>query len=192
MIKRIVAALILCAVFVSPALADFNDGLLAFRTKDYEGAAKQWTPLAEDGDPRAQTNLGLLYSRGLGVPKDGQKALAWFEKAAQQGYPTAEYNLATIFAKGLEVEKDQSIATTWYLQAAEHGHVRSQFEVARRYAEGNGIPFDEVEAYVWLSRAEKKARGKILEQVSRYKIRLTESMSDEEIAQAEALLGDNG
>lgn len=192
MIKRIVATLILCAVFVSPALADFNDGLLAFRTKDYEGAAKQWTPLAKEGDPRAQTNLGLLYSRGLGVSKDGQKALVWFEKAAQQGYPTAEYNLATIFAKGLAVEKNQSIAATWYLQAAQHGHVRSHFEIARRYAEGNGVPYDEVEAYVWLTRAETKARGKLLQKISGYKIRLAEAMSDEEIAQAEALLGENG
>lgn len=192
MIKRLVSAFILCAAFAVPAWADFNDGLKAFRTKDYEAAASYWKPLAEAGDPRAQTNLGLLYSRGIGVPKDGAEALAWFEKAAEQGYATAEFNLATLFAKGIGVDKDQTVASTWYLQAAQHGHVRAQYEIARRFAEGNGIQYDEVEAYAWLTRAEKRSTGKLLKRVSGYKIRLAESMSEEEIAQAKALVGENG
>lgn len=192
MIKRLLPALLLCAVFTSHALADFNDGVLAFRAKDYETAAALWKPLAEEGDPKAQTNLGLLYARGLGVPKDGEQALHWFEMAAEQGYAVAEFNLATIFAKGVAVEPNQVQATTWYLRAAQHGHIGAQYEIGRRYAEGNGIRYDEVEAYAWLSRAEKRAKGKLLDRVSAYKTRLAESMSEEEIVQGEALAAENG
>ena len=175
-----------------PAFADFNDGLQAYRAKDYETAAKHWTPLAEDGDARAQTNLGLLYARGLGVEKNGETSLTWFRKAAEQGYATAEFNLATLFSKGISVEKNQSVAAGWFLKAAEHGHVGAQFEIARRYTEGNGIQFDQIQAYVWLTRAEKVARGKLLDQVTGYKIRLTDAMSEDELAQAEALIAKSG
>ena len=147
MIKRLVAALMLSAMFASPTWADFKDGIKAFRAGNYALAAENWQPLANAGDPRAQTNLGLLYLRGKGVEKDGKAALSWFERAAEQEFVTAEYNLATLFAKGITVEKDQTNAATWYLQAAEHGHIRAQFEIARRYAEGNGIQYDEIEAY---------------------------------------------
>ena len=187
MIKRLVAALMLSAMFASPAWADFKDGIKAFRAGHYALAAENWQPLAEAGDPRAQTNLGLLYLRGMGVEKDGNAALSWFERAAEQGYVTAEYNLAILFAKGITVEKDQPNAATWYLQAAEHGHVRAQFEIARRYAEGNGIRYDEIEAYKWLTLSEKRAKGKLLRKISGYKTRLAEAMSSVEIEQAELL-----
>jgi hypothetical protein len=50
------------AIFtISPALADFSTGLTAYQKGDYTSAAKEWRPLAEQGDPIAQFNLGLLY-----------------------------------------------------------------------------------------------------------------------------------
>lgn len=46
---------------------------------------------AESGDPQAQSNLGLRYQLGKGVPKDEAEAIAWIRKSADQGYkPAAE------------------------------------------------------------------------------------------------------
>ena len=39
---------------------------------------------AENGDARAQYDLGYIYSWGGGVPEDSEKALYWTEKAAEQ------------------------------------------------------------------------------------------------------------
>ena len=36
---------------------------------------KEWRPLAEKGDARAQYHLGLMYENGEGVPQDDEKAV---------------------------------------------------------------------------------------------------------------------
>ena len=41
---------------------------------------------ANDGFPRAQFNLGLLYKKGQRVELDYNKALYWFQKSAGQGF----------------------------------------------------------------------------------------------------------
>ena len=45
---------------------------------------------AKAGDASAQTNLGLMYIDGKGVPQDYQQAVTWFTKAAEQGHASAQ------------------------------------------------------------------------------------------------------
>ena len=40
---------------------------------------------AEQGDASAQTNLGVMYAAGLGVPQDYVSAHMWFNLAAATG-----------------------------------------------------------------------------------------------------------
>jgi uncharacterized protein len=49
---------------------DLQDGVDAYEIKDYETAYKLWLPLAEQGDAKAQYNLGVMYGKGQGVPLD--------------------------------------------------------------------------------------------------------------------------
>jgi TPR repeat protein len=67
--------------------ADFLKGLVAAQRGDFATALREWTPLAEQGDAFAQTNLGLMYSKGKGVPQDYKTAVKWYRLAAEQGYP---------------------------------------------------------------------------------------------------------
>jgi TPR repeat protein len=39
------------------------------------------------------TTLGLLYSEGLGVPRDSSEAFKWFRMAADRGFEAAERRL---------------------------------------------------------------------------------------------------
>src|SRR6266851_1288050 len=48
------------------------------------------------GDPKAMTLLGELYANGFGVPKDDQKALAWFSLAVDRGDREAMFELAML------------------------------------------------------------------------------------------------
>ena len=55
------------------------------RTANYLTAAKWFTEAAGHGLRDSQYNLGMLYERGLGVPRDPAMAYLWFSLAANQG-----------------------------------------------------------------------------------------------------------
>ncbi len=61
---------------------------------------------AEKGNAVAQSNLGLAYARGSGVPKDAVEAVKWYSKAAAQGYAEAQFALGESYVNGEGVEKD--------------------------------------------------------------------------------------
>ena len=63
----------------------FQSAASAYERKNYPVALKIFTKLAEQGDAAAQFNLGGMYRRGEGVPKNASQAAAWYRKAAEQG-----------------------------------------------------------------------------------------------------------
>jgi len=73
---------------------------------------------AEAGNASAQFNLGLMYAKGEGVPKDDAEALRWYRKAADQGNAPAQSNLGVMYANGRGVPKDDAEAYAWYNLAA--------------------------------------------------------------------------
>ena len=105
-----------------PALADFQAGLDAFQKGDYVGAAKEWRPLAEEGDPIAQFNLGLLYLDGHGVPQSPMEAANWFRRAAEQDYTQAQHNLGAMYGSGQGVKRDYVQAYKWLNICAAKGN----------------------------------------------------------------------
>jgi uncharacterized protein len=50
------------ALFGVAAAGPFEDGLAAYQRGDYVAAMGYWRPLADQGDDRAQTNLGRMYA----------------------------------------------------------------------------------------------------------------------------------
>ena len=73
--------------------ADFQKGLTAYKSGDYATALREWTPLAKQGDADAQYNLGVMYEKGRGVPKDDKTAVKWYRLAAKQGmsFPSSDW-----------------------------------------------------------------------------------------------------
>ena len=60
LLKLLLLILVVCAA--GPAVAGpFEDGATAYAKGDYGTALRLWRPLAEQGDARAQYNLGLMY-----------------------------------------------------------------------------------------------------------------------------------
>lgn len=80
-------------------------------------ALQTWLPLAEQGDKVAQTYVGEIYEKGLGVPADYTLAAEWYRKAADQGATRAQNNLGFLYEKGLGVPKDPRISLDWYRRA---------------------------------------------------------------------------
>ncbi len=96
----------------------FNAGVVAYKLGAYAMALREWRPLAEQGNAKAQYNLGLMYRKGQGVPQDDAEAVGWWRKAAEQGHATAQYNLGFMYGKGLAVPQDYVQVHMWFNLAA--------------------------------------------------------------------------
>jgi uncharacterized protein len=109
-------------VLTTPARADdFRQGLSAFNRAQYTDSVRLWRPLAEQGNPDAQTGLGYLYYHGLGVQQDYAAAAEWFRQAAEQGQPDAQLFLGTQFYNGIGVRQNFVQAYKWCDLAQSNG-----------------------------------------------------------------------
>jgi len=90
-----------------------DEGMAAYDRGDYETALAIWQRLADAGNPVAQFNVGNLYLKGLGVPRDPERAARYYEQAAAQGHGVAQYNLAVMYASGTGVARDYQQAMDW-------------------------------------------------------------------------------
>ncbi len=91
---------------------------VAFDRADYATALKTWLPQAQAGDAAAQTHVGEIYEKGMGVEPDFDFAAVWYKKAAKQDYSRAQINLGYLYEKGLGVDQDVTKAMNWYRKAS--------------------------------------------------------------------------
>lgn len=90
---------------------------VAYDRADLKSALRVWMQTAESGDAEAQTNVGEIYERGLGVPPNYEAAALWYQKAADKGYSRALFNLGTLYEQGLGVPQDRLKALNLYRAA---------------------------------------------------------------------------
>ena len=109
----------------------FDKGANAYKRGDYETALAVFRPLAESGDAKAQSILGLMYSYGEGVSVDYRESARWYRRAAEQNSSVAQYNLGMLYAEGKGVSQDKEQAIEWLTRAADGGHFRARTELAR-------------------------------------------------------------
>ena len=102
--------------------ADFSAGLTAYKKGDYVTAAKEWRPLAEEGDAPTQYNLGLLYLDGHGVAMDYMEAVKWFKRSAEQDFTEAQHDLGAMYGAGKGVKRDYLEAYKWMNICAAKGN----------------------------------------------------------------------
>ena len=152
-IMRHLIALIVALAFVTPAWADFDAGIAAYRRGDMAAALREIRPLAEQGHVKAQIWLGVIHVRGDGVPQDSDEALKWFRLAADQGEAAAQHFLAVMYDKGISVPQDHGQAVKWFRKAADQGHAGAQFSLGAMYEKGEGVSKDHAEAMSWYRRA---------------------------------------
>jgi hypothetical protein len=185
-VRKLLGALLVGAALASSAAAGpLEDGIAAYRDKEYAKAAELWRPLAEKGDPRAQYLLGDLYAEGKGVERNDTAAFMWYQRAANQGEPRAQYNLGASYAEGSGVRKSDVDAAKWFERAANQGMPFAQLNLGLLYAAGNGVRQDNVEAFKWLELAfSGLPAGGARSDVARAMTDVAAKMSREEIDEA--------
>ena len=118
---------LLLAFATGVARADFNDGVLALMTGDYDKALKTLVPLAETSNHAyAQYFLGRMYSEGRGVEKNLQEGAKWYRKAAEKGVQDAQFRLGGLYEAGEGVPQDMEYAFAWYSVSAHIGNTKAE------------------------------------------------------------------
>jgi hypothetical protein len=113
--KSLLPALLASTLFFAPALhAGLDEGVAAYKAGDYARALRELRPLAEQGNARAQSTLGVMYAKGHGVPQDYKQAMAWFHKATEQGHAIAQINLGLMYDNGHGVPQNAVAAYALY------------------------------------------------------------------------------
>mgnify|MGYP006175848525 FL=1 len=169
------------------ARAQFNLGLMYYIgagvPEDNVEAVKWYRLAAGQGHAAAQLNFGLMYSNGEGLPQDNEEATRWFRLAADQGDALAQFNLGLHYMSGEGVSQDDAEALRWFRLAADQGHANAQSAIGSIYAFGSGVPIDYVTAYAWFNVAAVFG----LEQASNLRSNVEESMTSDQITEAQQL-----
>jgi tetratricopeptide repeat protein len=136
---------------------------------------------AEQGDPKAQYELGEAYYYGKGVLQSYSKAKYWREKAAFQGefyaYSNKETETPNALRKKVMQEYGKTVETeearreliahiyttpinTINLNATEQSDAETQYLLALAYLKGEGIEQSYEKAKYWLEKAAKQQHPK--------------------------------
>ncbi len=110
--------------------SDFQNGRDAYDRDDYATALREWVPLAKQGNSDAQFFLGVMYQKGLGVPKNSVVSMKWYRLAAEQGDADAQYEMGRLYHHGIEHRgttlgykiRRNKLAVKWYRMAAAQGN----------------------------------------------------------------------
>jgi TPR repeat protein len=100
----------------------WEDGMVAYNRGDYVPAIRLFRPLAEAGNPKAQTQIGTMYRRGEGMASSPARAFMWFSLAAKRGDAKAKAGLREVSKTMTPAEMSQAQAMA---QACESSKYRN-------------------------------------------------------------------
>ena len=117
---------LLLSVTLGPAISHagsgdlaYNNGVDAWRVKNYAEARLQWErSLAAGGPDEALNNLGYLLYHGQGGPVDRVRAVELWRKGAALGVSEAQFHLGEAHEAGGGVSRNAAVAYAWYRCAA--------------------------------------------------------------------------
>ena len=173
MIRRILFAVFLVVACATGAAAD-----------TYEDAVSK---AAEQGHAGAQNELGVMYSKGQGVPQDYHEAAKWYRKAADQGHAGAQFNLGGMYHVGQGVPQDDQEAAKWWRKAAEQGDASAQGMLGAIYYLGQAVPQDFIRAHMWYNVAAAALSGADAMELIKLRDSVTSRMTAEQIEKAQEM-----
>lgn len=117
----------------------------------YAEALAIYEDLARAGDPQCQVFLGWMYHEGLGVTKDAEKALGWFERAASLGSKEGAFYCGRAAASLGRYEE----AIKWFHAAARQEYGPALLWLGLVHVRGLGTTADLEKGIGYLRRAVK-------------------------------------
>lgn len=124
---------------------------------------------AGKGDANGLYNLGTCHARGLGVPRNDEKAFSCFRSAAEKGHPEALNNIGWFFREGRIVGKDLVLSAKWFKKSADLQNAYGEYNYGLALHRGEGVEKDDREAARYFRQA---ADGGCVEAVNSYALAL--------------------
>ncbi len=122
--------------------------------KNFQTAFDYISKAAGSNMLEAQYILGTMYDEGIGVPKDGVKAITLYKLAAEHDHVRAQSKLGDIYVR---TGKDKSLreeGIDWLKKAIdEHDSPEAKNYLAYAYENGLGVEKDYKKAYQWYKEA---------------------------------------
>ncbi len=114
-----------------PFTGKIDDAYGAFQRGRYLTAMELALPRAQLGDPAAQTLVAEILDRGLGVKRNRDQAMFWYEQAANGGDPTGMFKYAVLLMEHSRSKDDRKKADELMKKSAELGNPSAQFNYAQ-------------------------------------------------------------
>ena len=121
------------------------------------------------GDGNGLYNLGMCYARGLGTPRNDERAFDCFRNAAEKGHPEAINNIGWFFREGRIVDRDLELSTKWFKKSADYGNAYGEYNYGLALHRGEGIKRNDRLAAEYFRRA---ATGGCIEAVNSFGLAL--------------------
>ncbi|KAJ7043379.1 HCP-like protein [Mycena alexandri] len=118
---------------------------------------------ADEDNPHALHELGLLHESGENVPQDPLASKNLFTRAAHLGYTPSQFKLGQCYEYGsLACPMDPRRSIAWYTKAAEKGDSEAELALSGWYLTGSEgvLKQSDSEAYLWARRAANKGLSK--------------------------------
>ncbi|EEH52858.1 uncharacterized protein MICPUCDRAFT_52819 [Micromonas pusilla CCMP1545] len=128
-------------VSAQPAALEFSPKMLEWYQKG-----------ARLGNTECERMLGCLYFLGVGVERNLDTAMQYFEKAAAKGHAAAQNGVGRChYEKGRYEE-----AFKWHTKSAAQGYTNAEINLGILYEDGLGVTKDISKAIEWYTKAAEK------------------------------------
>ncbi len=135
------------------AVAQYNLGLINFKSREWNAALSWFWKAAEKGHAGAQIYLSRMYIAGLGVEQNVKQGMFWLEKAVAQRDAQAQTDLGRMFIFGSGVANDCERAKFWVDKAVAQGYAEAQSYMGTMYSLGWCVDQDHRQSKFWFEKA---------------------------------------
>ena len=118
---------------------NFQSAMQALTRGDFDQALASFKQLAQQGNARAQSRLGVMYQFGIGVEIDYDRAYSWYLMALQGGHTRALALIGFLYERGLGLPVDYRKAAEYYQQATRAGDALGMVRMGYLYLTGVGV-----------------------------------------------------
>jgi len=116
--------------------AYYNLGSSYYKSKQYDKAKIHFEKVANE-EPGAYIMLGIMYEEGLGVPRDGQKAMGMYRLAYKHGLEgSGALYQGKLYYYGEVVEEDNKKALELFREALQWGETGAKYYIGTLYGIG--------------------------------------------------------
>lgn len=140
-----------------------------YQKKQNEFYLKKLIERADNGDAKAQYELGNFFHYGYGVCRDDDLAAIWWMEAAKQGLAEAQNNLGSCYSYGWGVYLDYKESVKWFRKAAEQGLAEAQNNLGFCYENGFGVIQNDYEAVKWYRKAAEQGHKHAIQKLQQHR-----------------------